>query len=230
MSRFQWPLSLFSLTAHQPYIRIDCYTLAELRIAYFQEPKIFDPNLLYVQSSHLPASGKCSLRSPLYWLNFRVGWRCSALPSRSLLPFLGTEECSPGGLLTVDKAACKEIHQLPRKDLDKEVNLPGIWNLVTMMLNISIFQKDFLLFIQVFKIMMIHPILYNYKAVHYLSMRRQIMRMWPPGPGKSDDRWWLSRVSGFGLWIFSSPPDQCSRWLSQSILVAITEHHRLGNL
>lgn len=49
--------------------------MAELRIAYLQESKIFDPNLLYIQSSHLPASGSVesvllndtvSIRSPLY--------------------------------------------------------------------------------------------------------------------------------------------------------------------
>lgn len=35
--------------------------MTELRIAYLQESKIFDPNLLYIQSSHLPASGSVLL-------------------------------------------------------------------------------------------------------------------------------------------------------------------------
>lgn len=68
--------------------------------------------------------------------------------------------------------------------LDKKI-LSCIWKLVTMM-------PVFSTFTQMFKIRKIHPILCNHKAAHYLSIRRQIMRIWP-NPGKLvDGRWWLS--------------------------------------
>lgn len=61
-----------------------------------------------ILSPYPAASVKYSPRSPLFWLTPLPGWRLSILPYRSLPSFLGTEEWSPGRLLIVGKAACKE--------------------------------------------------------------------------------------------------------------------------
>lgn len=84
-SQFQWPLSLFSLVAYQPYLGIDCYTMAKLRIAYLWDSKISAPNscMFSLLSLLLKRS-----RSPLLWTDPLLGWRHSVLPSRSLPPAL----------------------------------------------------------------------------------------------------------------------------------------------
>lgn len=98
-----------------------------------------------------------------------------------------------GCLLLTKQHARRYWNQQSRKDLDKGINLSSIWKLVSMTLSILVFWKYFLLFIQLFKVRKIHLILHNYKAVHYVSMRRQILRMCPK-PGKLDGRWWLPCV------------------------------------